>query len=140
MEDKESCKQNSKQEKRNEWLDELYKQTCDIRISLQYLNSSSHFVHLHVHLKLFEKKMKMFELFLRFSIFFFSPFLSQAYNHDSNYTRPPPRANFIVSHGHPNFYPQQVFINVLVPVKISLPWVWYAYSVRQCIVLTIFYT
>lgn len=65
--------------------------------------------------------MKIFDLFLSFSIFFLSPFVSQAYNHDSNYTRPPPGADFIVSHGHPNFYPQQVYLSVLVPVKISLP-------------------
>nr|VDD61800.1 unnamed protein product [Brassica oleracea] len=56
--------------------------------------------------------MKIFDLFLSFSIFFLSPFVSQAYNHDSNYTRPPPGADFIVSHGHPNFYPQQVHVSL----------------------------
>lgn len=53
------------------------------------------------------KKMKIFGFLISFSLFFLSPFVCQA-NYDSNFTRPPPRPLFIVSHGRPKFYPQQV--------------------------------
>ncbi|KAL9832168.1 Purple acid phosphatase 21 [Arabidopsis thaliana] len=57
------------------------------------------------------KKMKIFGFLISFSLFFLSPFVCQA-NYDSNFTRPPPRPLFIVSHGRPKFYPQQVHISL----------------------------
>ncbi|XP_024013759.1 purple acid phosphatase 21 [Eutrema salsugineum] len=56
--------------------------------------------------------MKIFGLFLSFTLFFLSPFASQANNRGSKFTRPPPRPDFIVSNDRPKSHPQQVHVSL----------------------------